>query len=50
MRWGEVKEAAIREAKDVAMFDLNNIPELAFDHEKMIINARDDLNEFLSGM
>lgn len=45
---GTLKEGS--DAMDVATFKLNDIPMLAFDHKDMMIDAREDLNEFLSRM
>jgi len=36
------------DAKDVAVFDLSELPELAFDHEQMIRDAKEDIDEILS--
>ncbi len=36
------------DAKDTGLFGLNEIPELAFDHNKIIENARSDINGILS--
>ena len=38
------------DAKDVKVFYLNSLPKLAFDHERMLEDARDDLHEILSKM
>lgn len=38
------------DAKDIGLFDLNEIPELAFDHNKIIENAKSDINGVLSKM
>ncbi len=38
------------DAKDTGLFDLNEIPELAFDHNKIIENAKSDINGILSEM
>ncbi|MBU4492260.1 MAG: NUDIX hydrolase [Euryarchaeota archaeon] len=36
------------DAKEIGLFDLYEIPELAFDHNKIIENARSDINGILS--
>ena len=36
------------DAKETGLFGLNEIPELAFDHNKIIKNARSDMNGILS--
>ena len=36
------------DAKETGLFGLNEIPELAFDHNKIIENARSDINGILS--
>jgi 8-oxo-dGTP diphosphatase len=38
------------DAKDTGLFSLNEIPKLAFDHDKIIENARSDINGVLSEM
>jgi len=38
------------DAKDIGLFGLNEIPELAFDHNKIIENAKSDINGILSKM
>lgn len=38
------------DAKDVGLFCLNEIPKLAFDHNKIIENAKSDINGILSEM
>jgi 8-oxo-dGTP diphosphatase len=38
------------DAKDVELFDISNIPELAFDHKQMIDDAMEDINGILSQM
>jgi 8-oxo-dGTP diphosphatase len=38
------------DAMDTGLFVLNEIPELAFDHNKIIENARSDINGILSEM
>lgn len=43
---GELKAGS--DAKEVALFSPNNLPELAFDHEKMVKDAEVFLNEILS--
>lgn len=36
------------DAKHIAVFDLSELPELAFDHEQMIRDAEEDIGEILS--
>jgi 8-oxo-dGTP diphosphatase len=36
------------DASDTGLFGINEIPELAFDHKKIIENARSDINGILS--
>ena len=43
---GELKAGS--DAKEVALFDLNNLPKLAFDHEIMIKDAEEILHGILS--
>ncbi|VVB92978.1 ADP-ribose pyrophosphatase [uncultured archaeon] len=38
------------DAKDTWLFSLNEIPELAFDHNKIVEDARSDINGILSEM
>jgi len=38
------------DAESVGLFPLNNIPKLAFDHEIMINDAKEKINEILSKM
>lgn len=38
------------DAADVELFELDSIPELAFDHDKMINDAKSDINAVLSQM
>jgi 8-oxo-dGTP diphosphatase len=38
------------DAKDIRLFSLNQIPILAFDHNKIIENAKSDINGILSKM
>ncbi|MCZ7400180.1 MAG: NUDIX hydrolase [Candidatus Methanoperedens sp.] len=38
------------DAKDIGLFGLDEMPELAFDHNKIIENARSDINGILSEM
>ncbi len=47
---GRGKLKAGSDAKDTGLFGLNEIPELAFDHNKVIENARSDINGILSEM
>jgi 8-oxo-dGTP diphosphatase len=45
---GRGKLKAGSDAKDIGLFGLSEIPELAFDHNKIIENARSDINGILS--
>ncbi|MDO9097342.1 MAG: NUDIX hydrolase [Candidatus Methanoperedens sp.] len=45
---GRGKLKAGSDAKDIGLFNLSEIPELAFDHNKIIENARSDINGILS--
>lgn len=45
---GRGKLKAGSDAKEIGLFGLNEIPELAFDHNKIIENARSDINGILS--
>lgn len=45
---GRGKLKAGSDAKDTGLFNLSEIPELAFDHNKIIENARSDINGILS--
>ncbi len=47
---GKGKLKAGSDAKDTGLFSLNEIPELAFDHNKIVDEARDDINGILSEM
>ncbi|NOQ47796.1 MAG: NUDIX domain-containing protein [Methanococcoides sp.] len=47
---GHGKPEANTDAADVALFDPEKLPELAFDHRKMIDDAGDDINGILSKM
>ncbi len=47
---GRGKLKAGSDAKDTGLFGLNEIPELAFDHNKIIENAKSDINGILSEM
>ncbi|MDL5502536.1 MAG: hypothetical protein QSU88_04900, partial [Candidatus Methanoperedens sp.] len=38
------------DAKDTGLFGVNEIPKLAFDHNKIIENAKSDINGILSEM
>ncbi len=38
------------DAKDTGLFSLNEVPKLAFDHNKIIENAKSDINGVLSEM
>lgn len=45
---GGGKLKAGSDAKDIGLFNLREIPELAFDHNKIIENAKSDINGILS--
>jgi 8-oxo-dGTP diphosphatase len=45
---GRGKLKAGSDAKETGLFGLNEIPELAFDHNKIIENAKSDINGILS--
>lgn len=45
---GSGKLKADSDAKEVSLFSLNEIPELAFDHNIIITNAKSDINGILS--
>jgi len=45
---GRGKLKAGSDAKDIGLFGLNEIPELAFDHNNIIENAKSDINGILS--
>jgi len=47
---GSGKLKAGSDAKDIELFDMNEIPRLAFDHNKIIENAKSDINGILSKM
>ncbi len=47
---GNGKLKAGSDASDTGLFGMNDIPELAFDHRKIIENARSDINGILSEM
>ncbi|MBP2030269.1 8-oxo-dGTP diphosphatase [Methanohalophilus levihalophilus] len=47
---GEGTPKADTDAEDVRLFSLENLPELAFDHEKIIRDAGDKINGILSEM
>ena len=47
---GRGKLKAGSDAKDIGRFGLSEIPELAFDHNKIIENAKSDINGILSEM
>jgi len=38
------------DAESVSLFSIDNIPELAFDHNQMINDAKEEINEVLSKM
>ncbi len=45
---GRGKLKAGSDAKDIGLFGLDDMPELAFDHNKIIENAKSDINGILS--
>ncbi|NJD76066.1 MAG: NUDIX hydrolase [Candidatus Methanoperedens sp.] len=45
---GNIKAGS--DAKDTGLFSLNEIPELAFDHNRIVEDARSDINGILSQM
>ncbi|WP_135604227.1 NUDIX hydrolase [Methanococcoides sp. NM1] len=47
---GHGKPKAATDAAEVAPFDLKELPDIAFDHRKMIDDAGDDINGILSKM
>lgn len=47
---GSGKLKAGSDAKDIGLFNMNEIPRLAFDHNKIIENAKSDINGILSKM
>ena len=47
---GKGKLKAGSDASDTGLFGINEIPELAFDHKKIIEKARSDINGILSEM
>ena len=47
---GSGKLKAGSDAKDIELFDMNEIPRLAFDHNEIIENAKSDINGILSKM
>lgn len=44
--FGKLKAGS--DAKDIRLFGINEIPKLAFDHNKIIENAKSDINGILS--
>ncbi len=46
--WGNLKAGS--DAKDIGLFSLNDVPKLAFDHNKIIENAKSDIDGVLSQM
>ena len=46
--FGKLKAGS--DAKDIRLFGINEIPKLAFDHNKIIENAKSDINGILSKM
>lgn len=47
---GNGKPTADTDAKEIGIFDITDIPELAFDHNKIINQAREDIYGVLSKM
>jgi 8-oxo-dGTP diphosphatase len=47
---GEGMPMADSDAEDVGLFDHNDLPELAFDHDLIVKDARDDIDGILSQM
>lgn len=47
---GNGKPVADTDAKEIGIFDITEIPELAFDHNKIINQAREDIYGVLSEM
>ena len=47
---GNGKPVARTDAKEIGIFDITEIPELAFDHNKIINQAREDIYGVLSKM
>lgn len=47
---GKGNPKADSDADDIGLFDPNNLPELAFDHNMIINRARDDIDGVLSKM
>ena len=47
---GSGKLKAGSDAKDIGLFGLSEIPQLAFDHNRIIENAKSDINGILSEM
>jgi len=47
---GEGKPKADSDAEDIGLFDITDMPQMAFDHNMIIDNARDDIDAILSKM
>ncbi|WP_440952731.1 NUDIX domain-containing protein [Methanococcoides sp. FTZ1] len=47
---GHGEPRAATDAAGVALFDIKELPDIAFDHQKMIEDAGDDINGILSKM
>ena len=47
---GHGEPRAATDAAGVALFDIKELPDIAFDHQKMIDDAGDDINGILSKM
>lgn len=47
---GEGTPRADSDAEDIGLFEIEDIPELAFDHNKIINDAREDIDGILSKM
>ena len=48
--FGEGKPKADSDAEDIELFKITDLPQLAFDHNTIIDNARDDIDAILSKM
>ena len=47
---GEGEPKADSDAEDIGLFDITDMPQMAFDHNMIIDNARDDIDAILSKM